>query len=751
MARIDTLQEAQQVAHYIQSRPDLDPQQRADLMSAMREFDARQQAAPQPPTAAPGAGFQMPTQAAVARGVAANAMSAGHALANVYLDIAELSTLAGQSLSRDRTPEAEAYFNRARTGVRDARSALTAQALRGLEAATGYKDFPGLGQFIGETLAFSGARLGAGWWSAALKGGAEGAAAGALGAVADSESLGDLLMPMTYGGLLSAGLSAGLLSGMGTVHYAARKYDKALNSEIGKRAMAVEREVRSMTGDNDFAFTVGQLAADNPWLASLEIGSAQKAALERQVKTIRTLEKFVLNKFQSSKSPQDVIIGLHGTVNKLATKMQTDASDNFRAGLSKLIDDYGDQVVVDARAYRGALIDYIQEFQQKKDLGLVKEVPPVLQSHLKAVTDLVFPYKAASRITKDANGKAVTEWIVRQQKTGKIVSVAANSKAAMAEAGRLNSAEGGLNIEQTQTLIKTFNEFMGGQIGAFDEASGALGQMSRVLKAKFMQSLDGQSSGAVTALRNLNKLYAFDESKIDALRQSVLGAVFGSKEALPGLLQNPRAAMSALIRQSDSPEAMAATRKLLATHAPDLLDDIKGVFLQQVVQSSRRAGTPSSRSRMGAGSEIDLESFAEALSGPGLEASAGRVGLGLFTPQEQNQLIKAGQALQILNNTFLQRQMVDAAGRASDIGINLVSRSSEFMTRLLVRIVSKGRTIEQLMVDPSARELMIELSKKKPDSTAFKAAAAALAYRVGAAEAASEAEDILDKPQFGRK
>jgi hypothetical protein len=70
---------------------------------------------------------------------------------------------------------------------------------------------------------------------------------------------------------------------------------------------------------------------------------------------------------------------------------------------------------------------------------------------------------------------------------------------------------------------------------------------------------------------------------------------------------------------------------------------------------------------------------------------------------------------------------------------------------MLVRLSAKGKTMEQLMVDPSARELMITLSKKKPDSAAFKAALASLTYKVGAAEAAEESEDILSQAQFGRR
>ena len=160
MAQISNLNDAQRAATLLRDRPDLDPETRTDLMLSLRAWDAAQNktaapvAEPQPSIRPPmdkatGINDRMPAIKAGSREVLAQAMTMGKGLAGVGLDAMEFSTLVGSDLlDALDLPTAAAAADQARTAVRDTRTAFDAQAARGLEMATGYTGFPGLGNFL---------------------------------------------------------------------------------------------------------------------------------------------------------------------------------------------------------------------------------------------------------------------------------------------------------------------------------------------------------------------------------------------------------------------------------------------------------------------------------------------------------------------------------------------------------------------------------------------------------------------------
>lgn len=721
---------------------ELSPEEQDRAMDLIEEFRASKQ--PPAPQEQPG-GFKHPAGEA-GRAVVAQVGAVGSGIANTALDAAEFMMLGARGIY-DSVPGPEAderiaMLNRGRQQVRELRQNMNRHAEEGMGMALGTREFPKAGQFVGEMLA---------WWpvSRAMQGKnfkqivgfgtLEGALAGGVGAAQEAEDFVDTLDSATMGALFSAGASSTLMSGAGLTSFMARKYRDTLRTKLGADTLELEREVQELTGNKDFHFTVGDIAADNPWMAGLQVASGKAMTLDRQVRNMRALEQFMLAR-SANLSPREVVQQLHNTMNKAATQMQDIANTRYSAGLDQLAAKYGDSIQVDGRLYRGALKEYIEEYKDAVDRGLAGGVPQILARHFDWLTKKVIPYESR---------KIGKEWVVLDTRSGKPIETYDNWEQAASRAAQRNENEGGLSIEDTRVVLREFNKFISGPTGAFDDAAGSLGEMGKALKAKFLQSLSGQSSAAVRDLSAMNKRYQFDMSQLDALKRNALGHIFGSKEELTALLSNPQAALDRLIRETGDPKAMQATRKLLEVHAPDLLVDLKKAVIQNILRGSKRAETPSAISRIGGGrfkftgegTELDLAAFASALQGgSGRGVTTGKVGLGLFTPGEQRELIRVGQALQVLNNTYMTRAMQDTAGTAADIAINVVSQTSEFMTRLLVRLTAKGNTVEQLMVDPKARKLVLELAARKPDSPKFKMALASLAYHIGAWDAAADRE-----------
>lgn len=710
MARIDNLNEAQQIATALQSGRVVDPETRADLELALRAWYAGQQktapasAAPPPirPPLDRKTAFNdpMPIIKAGSRELLAQAVSAGHGLAGVGLDAMEFTSLVGSAVGRGLEIPGMAEANeRDRAQIHVLRKQLDEQALRGLETMTGYTGFPAAGDLLGQMLAFGGKFWqGKTWLGGVGKGTVAGAGASALGATEGAESIDDLLKPMTFGGIIGGAGTAALTARWGIPYWVSRKYAEAISgSQLGRDTLALEKEIQQLRKADgtlaapNFSFTTAGIAADNPWLASLEIGAAQSAAIKHQVESLKLLSDGLTGMFKPGKASVETVQGLHNTVNKVADDMQALASTRYSAGLEALQSKYGDNIAVDLEGYRDAVKAYVGEFENQKAMFPSLEVPPLLAKHLEAIENLAWN-------------------------------------------------EGGMTLAQAQTVTKTLNKLIGGKVGQYDQPAGPAADMARVLKAKFLLSMKGQTSDAANDLEVLNKAYATDEAIINEHNMSVLGLLFGSKEDLPKHLQNPDKALATLMQRLDTPAAATAARELLQKHAPSLLEDFKSRYIHQIVYKAQDPTTASSRSQIGRGTETDLDTLAWGLKGRGDDGTAGYVGRGLFTPEEQNHLVKTAQALQVIQNTYLKKQNIDASRRLGDMAINLTSMSKEFLARWAVWATTRGTTMERLLIDPSAREMMITLSKKSPDSRAFKMALAGLAYRVGAAQGGERSE-----------
>jgi hypothetical protein len=101
-------------------------------------------------------------------------------------------------------------------------------------------------------------------------------------------------------------------------------------------------------------------------------------------------------------------------------------------------------------------------------------------------------------------------------------------------------------------------------------------------------------------------------------------------------------------------------------------------------------------------------------------------------------MIKVAKAMRVLAADAKLGFEKDTTGIFADATINLISQTAAFAGRFAVRIMSKGSSLERLMVDPQARKAMLALADKGPNRMPVKGAITFLSLWAGQ----SEAEDM---------
>lgn len=655
------------------------------------------------------------------------------------LDVIDFGLQAASALVPESLfPDTQGGINKQLAEFKDFRRGQEAEQEAHFQSVFGTAQPSPAGLLLGETipmlpLSFIPALQGSTFTRMLASNSAQGGLISGLSASGGTEGLDELFGSMTVGAAFGAGVTSLFGSMRGIQSFAGRKYGQQLDAELSKQNLALEKQIQDLTGNKDFSFTVGQIGADNPYLVGLERGATGRTSLKLQNERMQTVVNFLETK-ANDLTPVEIAEQLHQTVSKVTTDMRKLAARNYDAQIEGLMTQNGDNIILDGREYLASLREIVGEMGDPRRFN---RVSPSLLKHMGFIETRVMPFKA-ERI----GGK----WaVVDRSNPGAKPTEFASPKEALEFASRQNAQIGGLTTEDTVEILRGHRELISGESSLFEAAtSGSDANIGKFLQMRMLNAMRGGDKAAIEGIKRARNGFQVDMQKLRVLKESALGKLFGDK--VDNLATNPEAALVDLLGRS--PTALRNTRDLLSNVAPDVLNNLQGVVIRRALQQSRNPAAGSALI------ETDLNKLANQLSGAGKKESAGRIGFGLFSPGEQQELIRVGKALRTLNTTYIRDVAADTAGIAADTTINVVSQSKEFMARYLTRIFTKGGTIERLMVDPKARSALVALGENGPDSPAFKMATLFLATWYGQDQMLAQAErreEQLDESSAARE
>lgn len=636
------------------------------------------------------------------------------------MNVAEFGMLAADAAVPERLfPDADAAVSAAKTRFQEWRRQHDQRLQAHFDEVLGpHFQASGVDQAIGEALLFSPlASVGQGkTWLQGLRnniglGSFEGAVAGSQGA----EKLSDVLGEASIGAIFGFGASA-VQAGKGVRGLVARQFARELDKEIAKSGLALERQVQRMTGNPDFHFNVAQLSAQNPWLIGLERGSGRSEIfLQRQNKRLQTLVEF-LQRRGDGMAPETFVNDLHTTMSEALSEIHDIAGKNYGRHMESIIEAYGDEIVLDGRKYLDDLRAFRGELGDPRKIGSAAHNE--LLRHERFVDLRVRPFKAA---------KSGGQWAVIDRRDGSVVETFGAASDALKAAGARNS-DHGLTADDVIEILKGHNELMSGKRSLLDVSNqGSAEHIAKYLKASMLSSMDGSSSAAVKSIRDANRAFQFDMNRARTLQNTVLGRIFNVKEEqVMALLADPDAVLARL--SQFSPTGMANARAVLDQYAPELVDEMKRTILARAVENSADVATSEGMYL------VDIGRLAENLKGSpgsGLSNKVGGLGLGLFGPDEQAEIVAAARALRRLQTTAIKDIGKDTTGLAADAVINMVSRSKEFFARWATRVLGQSDNVGELMSNPAARQALMALSKESPNSVTGRLAIVWLTSFVG--------------------
>lgn len=667
---------------------------------------------------------------APAQRVGGMAYGVGEGLAKGALSLAEYATLGADAMVNDiNHPEATANINAAQQFFKQKRDQLDQVSD---EVYTGMFNGRGRlpGNLIGEGIIYAPLNYIAGG-TTFLRALAGNATAGALAAGAsaahDAETLSDTFGASTLGILFGGGLTVGTQSLAGIRAFLGRQWMKEQRRLYAQNSLKLEKQIQQLTGDENFSFSLAQIAGDNPWLIGAERGAVGREAIRKQNRNLQALVDYLDTK-SSNMSPREVVDGLSNVIQQTAAGIRRNASRNYARAVDHIIDSSDGELVLDGKRYLDSLNRLQSEMTDVMAMG--GRMPPRWARHVREVDQLVKPYEAV----REAGPQGA--WVVRNKASGEIISRHSAASEARANADRLIQQHGGLTAEEVERILKGHNAVMQASDSFFDSAKyGSLDNAVRAVNGELLYSMRGTSSGAVQALNRARQAYRTDMTKLSEFENSMLARTIGtSRDEVLYAMSKPEEVLDRLV-SLDDPEALAKTRRILEATAPDLLDDLKSVLIRRAVRSSADPTKPRAQLQQ------DMLQLANELSGagPGVD-TAGFLGYGLFSPAEQSHIRKTADAIRTLATTYVKRVDRDAPGIAADTAINLVSQTHEFMARYVVRLFAKSETLEHLLVDPKAREALVAIAEHGPGSRAAQSAVAYLAFAEGIAESDAQFE-----------
>jgi hypothetical protein len=650
---------------------------------------------------------------------------------NTTLGLAKMPLLFAKSLLDDtQLFGMAATVNKAVNTVDDIITANKQQQAEWMQKNFGTTDASFVPYLIGEGIPFMFGPLGvlsrsSTFLRATAKGGVEaGLATGAVLAQ-DADTFEDISGDMIVGSLFGLGVSGGFQAIPGIRAYTGRQLSQEFDTQLSRSRLELERRVQEMTGDPEFAFSISQIAADNPWLVGLERGSAGRASIDAQNARIQTLVDFLQTR-SSNMSPEQMVTDLHNTFTSVGRELNGIARQRYGNNMNTILNQYGDQLVMtgpNANAYLDDLDSFIGELGDLRKVNAFD--PRAMIRHRDYVASRVRPF----RLERRAEKKGGFSYIVRDAR-GEVEDAVFSGEGAQQKAAEYlfssNQNLGGLRSDDVIEILKGHNELISGEASAFtNAASGSSEHVGRRLMASMMSAIDSADAPALRAISDARNAFAMEMQKVRTLKDSVVGQLFGDNFAQTTLL-NPDQAIGRIMQLG--PDGLRQVRQILETYDPASLQNLRRGVVRRAMQQSRDVGTTPALN------ETVVDALARNLAGRGRDSNVGRLGLGLFTPGEQQDIIRAADAARTLTTTFTRDVAKDTPGTLSDLTINAISQSAEFMGRFLARVLSKGKTVEQFMIDPRAREALIALGQRGPDSQVGRAAITYLAIAAGQIE-----------------
>lgn len=593
-----------------------------------------------------------------------------------------------------------------------------------------------LGMVGGEATPYMGIPFkGPTWLSTVLWNGAVGAFAGSAMTAEQHDSVKEQVKEMTYGGLLGAVTSGLLHTKAGLTSTAARQAQKSMQTEYAKQSLLLEKQIQHLTGQPDFSFSMGQITA-NPFVVGFEVGSAKALARDAQVQRLEILNHGLKLRAQNlrdaGKGPAEIVADLRQTTSDILAGQRQLNNQAFNDGFENVIAHWGDEAITDGKTYLREVQDTIGALSDPMAGGAANKVPAFLKEQEAMLLRWLNPYRSRPRKITGRDGEEITVWDVVDVREADAplsaltkVETFENPLEAMEWIQYSNRVEGGINSEQTRKLLNSFRQIASGDIPVWEgAAAGSQQAMARRLKSAFLTELEvgAKNPDAINAIKSLRKVYETNVRFQDGLRRKLLSNILGD-EAFQG-------DYSALIRQfANRPESeMRAVRQLLSEEAPDLLRNLQAEAMTDVVRQSMRRGT--GKRSLG---EVDIFNFGNALTGK--EGGPGSFARGLWDETEQLHIARTGKALDTLAETHLQLFPEASAQIAADVGMNVVSQTPEFVTRLLFRLGLTGGRMSKAMNNKEFRDGIIALAENPVGSAKYQYAALLVSLGVAGMEA----------------
>jgi hypothetical protein len=474
-----------------------------------------------------------------------------------------------------------------------------------------------------------------------------------------------------------------------------RGFVRSYNEGTMQNSIRLEEAVINMTGDPRFAYSLAQSSGSRASLG-LESAAAGAATKTQQEINMNILLNNVTRMSErmtgEGKSAGQIAIALRGTLKEAHDTIYKDASTQWGSMSAGLLDKFGDDVVVRGSHYLDKIDKLILETEDRL-MTIGGRPSKDLLAYRAEVDELVNPVVVRKVFVKDPGSNTrKAAWQTYDRKSGVAGPRSFDETATHLKAAAMNEDFAGIDTGQSLRLLNGLNRLIGGQTAVFDGASPASNRtIGRALMGVFTDELKASpNKEAVEGIKGLRKAYADQMTRAGAVDNLVVNAIFGKKK----LPSNSQARLDSVLRGES--EDLVAVRNFLEEWNAPLLDDLRATHLKRITEHVFDPAMPSVDD-----AGISLRKMAKVLSDKG--GRPGRAGWGLHTPEVQADLVTTGEALRVIANKYFTG-IVPGGVKIDDIAINVISRTPEFMGRLVTRALSSGQSLEQVLLNPSLRK-----------------------------------------------
>ncbi len=525
----------------------------------------------------------------------------------------------------------------------------------------------------------------------------------------ENESLVDRAVGMTVGAGLGT-VGALFATPQALKLTIARNFQRAFNRGDLKQTERIERLVQDMTESPEFGLSVAQASGDR-FILGLETQAAGVATKQAQNRNSNTLVAHLIKMARAlsgqGKSATEVAIALRETMKRARKSIYKSASDDFKAGTQAILETHGDEVILRGQTYLAKIDKMIgEEVDRLANVG--GKPSKELIAYREAVDTIVNPAKVVKTTTL-VDKKPVDVWFIRNRRDNIDLPASPDKIAAEMKALEINTATGGVNSEESLRILKGLNKLIGGDAIIFENATiGSNRNTGRALMGNFIDELKHNPTNAKAAedVIGLRTMYKDQMARAQAIDDTVIAAAFGGKK----FPRKPGKRLDAVLKGEK--EDLVAVREFLDEWNPELLDDLRATHLKRIVQKSQSGSGASVDTR------ISMTKLAKNLED--VFGGAGKTGRGLHTLATQRDMRLTADAIRVLTNKYF-KGIAPGGTRIDDLAINIISRSPEFMARFLTRVVTSGRSMEAVLLDPATRKALQNLANTGPTDRLGKA------------------------------